>query len=183
MQLKGSRTEANLKAAFAGESEARNKYTYFASVARKEGYEQIAAIFEETAGNEKEHAKMWAKALGMISDTTANLEEAIKGENYEWTEMYREFAEVAREEGFEDLAVAFEEVGEVEEAHEKRYKALLARIQAERLSAETNRLSGTAATADMSMKELRRLKHVLLVNTQEHSFSPCVRTTDTTQPT
>ena len=129
MQLKGSRTEANLKAAFAGESEARNKYTYFASVARKEGYEQIAAIFEETAGNEKEHAKLWAKALGMISDTAANLEDAIKGENHEWTSMYEEFAKVAREEGFEDLAVAFEEVGEVEEAHEKRYKALLARIQ------------------------------------------------------
>lgn len=129
MQLKGSRTETNLKAAFAGESEARNKYTYFASVARREGYQQIAAIFEETADNEKEHAKLWAKALGMISDTAANLEEAIKGENYEWTSMYKEFAEVAREEGFEDLAVAFEEVGEVEEAHEKRYKALLARIQ------------------------------------------------------
>ncbi|NLS44871.1 MAG: rubrerythrin family protein [Firmicutes bacterium] len=128
MQLKGSKTEANLKTAFAGESEARNKYTYFASVARKEGYQQIAAIFEETAENEKEHAKLWAKALGMISDTPANLEEAIKGEHYEWTEMYEEFARVAREEGFEDLAISFQKVGEVEKAHEGRYKALLSRI-------------------------------------------------------
>ena len=129
MQLKGSKTEANLMAAFAGESQARNKYSYFASVARREGYEQIAAIFEETAGNEKEHAKLWAKALGMISDTAANLEDAIEGENYEWTSMYKEFAEVARAEGFKDIAVAFDEVGEVEEAHEKRYRTLLARIQ------------------------------------------------------
>ena len=129
MKLKGTRTEANLKVAFAGESEARNKYDYFASVARKEGYQQIAGIFEETAANEKEHAKLWARALGMISDTSANLEDAIKGEYYEWSEMYKEFAEVAHEEGFKDLAIAFEEVAEVEEAHEKRYKALLKGIQ------------------------------------------------------
>lgn len=128
MPLKGSKTEANLKAAFNGESQARNKYTFFASVARKEGYEQIAAIFEETANNEKEHAKLWAKALAMISDTAANLEEAANGENYEWTTMYREFAETAREEGFEELARAFEEVAGVEEAHEKRYRALLERV-------------------------------------------------------
>ena len=129
MELKGTRTEANLKAAFAGESEVRNKYTYFASVARKEGYEQIAAIFLETADNEKEHAKLWAAALGMISDTAANLEDAIKGENYEWSTMYKEFAEIAREEGFDDIGYAFEEVAEVEEEHEKRFKALLARLQ------------------------------------------------------
>ncbi len=129
MQLKGSRTEANLKAAFAGESQARNKYTYFASVARKEGYEQIAAIFEETAGNEMEHAKLWAKALGMISDTPANLEEAASGEHYEWTTMYREFADEAEREGFTDLAKAMREVAEVEEAHEKRYLALLNRLR------------------------------------------------------
>jgi len=123
--LKGSKTEENLKKAFAGESQARNKYTYFASVARREGYEQIAAIFEETADNEKEHAKMALKFLEGIGDTEKNLEEAIKGENYEWTTMYREFEEVAREEGFDEIAAFFKEVAEVEEAHEKRYRALL----------------------------------------------------------
>ncbi|MEW6227356.1 MAG: rubrerythrin [Bacillota bacterium] len=129
MQLKGSKTEANLKAAFAGESQARNKYTYFASVARKEGYEQIAGVFQETADNEKEHAKLWAKALGFISDTAANLEEAANGEHYEWTTMYREFAEVARSEGFNEIARIMQEVAEVEEAHEKRYRALLERLR------------------------------------------------------
>ncbi|ADL08554.1 rubrerythrin [Thermosediminibacter oceani] len=129
MNLKGTRTEKNLMEAFAGESQARNKYTYFASVAKKEGYDQIAAIFLETAENEKEHAKVWAKYLGLIGDTAKNLEEAASGENYEWTTMYKEFAKVAREEGFIEIAEHFERVAEVEAAHEARYRKLLARLQ------------------------------------------------------
>lgn len=128
MKLKGSQTEKNLMVAFSGESEARNKYTYFSSVARNEGFQQISAVFAETADNEKEHAKLWARALGLIGDTKKNLEDAAAGENYEWTEMYRQFAETARAEGFEEIAVQFEEVGEVEEAHEKRYRKLLERV-------------------------------------------------------
>lgn len=129
MELKGSKTEKNLLTAFAGESQARNKYTYFASVAKKEGYEQIAGIFLETAENEKEHAKVWAKLLGLIGDTAQNLEEAAQGENYEWTQMYREFAQTAREEGFEDIAKVMEEIAEVEAAHEERYRKLLERLK------------------------------------------------------
>ena len=127
MELKGSKTEQNLMTAFAGESQARNKYTYFASKARKDGYEQIAAIFEETANNEKEHAKIWFKLLngGEISDTIHNLEAAAEGENYEWTDMYKRMAAEAREEGFDALAAKFELVAEVEAAHEKRYNKLL----------------------------------------------------------
>lgn len=128
MELKGSQTEKNLYAAFAGESQARNKYTFFSSVARSQGYQQIAAIFEETANNEKEHAKMWAKKLGLIADTPKNLEEAAAGENYEWTSMYKGFAETAAKEGFEDLARLFTEVAEIEESHEQRYRKLLARV-------------------------------------------------------
>ena len=131
MELKGSKTEANLMAAFAGESQARNKYSYYASKAKKDGYEQIAAIFEETANNEKEHAKMWFKELhgGSIPDTLTNLKDAAEGENYEWTEMYKEFADVAREEGFEDIAALFEQVGEIEKHHEERYMTLVANIE------------------------------------------------------
>jgi rubrerythrin len=129
LELRGSKTEKNLLAAFAGESQARNKYTYFASVAKKEGYEQIAGIFMETAENEKEHAKMWAKFLGMIGDTQKNLEDAASGENYEWTTMYKEFAKTAREEGFDEIAGYFEKVAEVEAAHEARYRQLLARLK------------------------------------------------------
>ena len=130
MELKGSKTEKNLMAAFAGESQARNKYTYFASKAKKDGYEQIASIFEETANNEKEHAKIWFKLLngGDISDTKENLEAAASGENYEWTEMYKEFAETAKEEGFEKIAYLFEEVAKIEKEHEKRYMTLLGNI-------------------------------------------------------
>ncbi|WP_297717224.1 rubrerythrin [Intestinimonas sp.] len=124
MELKGSKTEANLWKAFAGESMARNKYTYFASTARKEGYEQIAAIFEETAGNEKEHAKLWFKALSGIGDTAANLLAAAEGEHEEWTEMYKEMAATAREEGFHALADAFDAVGKIEKSHEERYVKL-----------------------------------------------------------
>ncbi len=129
--LKGSRTEANLRTAFAGESEARNKYTYYASKAKKEGYEQIAALFQETADNEKEHAKMWFKLLhdGAIPDTITNLKDAAAGENYEWTDMYAAFAAEAREEGFHDIAVLFEGVARVEKEHEERYLKLLANIE------------------------------------------------------
>ena len=129
MELKGSKTEKNLQTAFAGESQARNKYTYFASVARKEGYEQIAAIFEETANNEKEHAKMWFKELGELKDTASNLKVAAEGENYEWTDMYETFAREAEEEGFKAIAFKFREVGKIEKAHEERYRALLNNVE------------------------------------------------------
>ena len=129
MELKGSKTEQNLLAAFAGESQARNKYTYFASVARKEGYEQIAAIFEETANNEKEHAKMWFKALGGVGTTAENLKAAAEGENYEWTDMYEGFAKTAEEEGFTRLAFQFRAVAKIEKAHEERYLALLNNVE------------------------------------------------------
>jgi len=131
MELKGSRTEQNLKTAFAGESEARNKYTYYASQAKKDGYEQIAEIFARTAENEKEHAKMWFKILhgGSVPKTLENLEDAAKGENYEWTSMYKEFAEVAREEGFDYIANKFEGVAKVEAEHEARYNALLENVK------------------------------------------------------
>ena len=129
MELKGSKTEQNLLEAFAGESMARNKYTYFASVAKKEGYQQIAAIFEETASNEKEHAKLWFKALGALGDTAQNLLSAAEGENYEWTDMYDRFAKEAEEEGFTALAAQFRKVGEVEKAHEERYRKLLSNVE------------------------------------------------------
>ena len=131
MELKGSKTEQNLMAAFAGESQARNKYTYFASKAKKEGYEQIAAIFTETADNEKEHAKIWFKLLegGSVKSTLENLKAAAAGENYEWTDMYAEFAKVAKEEGFDDIARLFEEVGKIEKEHEERYLKLLGNIE------------------------------------------------------
>ena len=133
MELNGSKTLENLKTAFAGESQARNKYTYFASKAKKEGYEQIAAIFEETAGNEKEHAKMWFKYIegGEIKDTISNLNQAADGENYEWTDMYDEFARVAEEEGFKEIAQKFKMVGEIEKHHEERFRKLLKNIDDE----------------------------------------------------
>ncbi len=130
MELKGSKTEANLQAAFAGESQARNKYTYYASKAKKDGYVQIANIFEETAANEKEHAKIWFKLLhgGAVPSTIENLKDAAEGENYEWTDMYAAFAKDAKEEGFDDIARLFEQVGEIEKEHEERYRKLLANI-------------------------------------------------------
>ena len=130
MDLKGTKTEKNLMEAFAGESQARNKYTYFASKAKKEGYEQIAAIFQETADNEKEHAKMWFKLLqgGEIKSTLENLEAAAEGENYEWTDMYAEFAKIAKEESFDHIAYLFEEVGKIEKEHEERYRKLISNI-------------------------------------------------------
>ena len=129
MDLKGSRTESNLWKAFAGESEARNKYTYFASKAKKDGFVQISKLFEETANNEKEHAKIWFKLLGGIGTTEENLLYAAEGENYEWTDMYAEFAKVAREEGFDDIAALFEGVAQIEKEHEERYRKLLANIE------------------------------------------------------
>ena len=136
MEFKGSKTEANLHTAFAGESEARNKYTYYAGIAKKEGYNQIASIFEETAGNEKEHAKIWFKILmsggiphASLPDTMANLKDAAAGEHYEWTDMYAGFAKEAREEGFSVIATAYERIAEVEKNHEKRYEKLINNLQ------------------------------------------------------
>ncbi len=130
-KLKGTQTEKNLMTAFAGESQARNKYSYYASQAKKDGYEQIAAIFEETANNEKEHAKMWFKLLhgGEVPSTEENLKDAANGENYEWTDMYKGFAETARQEGFNDVAFLFEAVAKIEAEHEKRYLKLLENVK------------------------------------------------------
>ena len=135
MELKGSKTEENLRAAFAGESQARNKYTYFSSQAKKDGFEQIAAIFEETAQNEKEHAKIWFKHLhgGSIPSTTENLIAAAAGEHEEWTEMYKEFAEVAKTEGFDELAALFEKVATIEKHHEERYLELLDNVNSDKV--------------------------------------------------
>lgn len=131
MDFNGSKTQANLQAAFAGESQARNKYTYYASKAKKEGYEQIAAIFTETANNEKEHAKLWFKLLNNkeIPTTAENLKDAAGGEHFEWVQMYKQFADQAKEEGFNDIAFLFEEVAKIEKEHEERYNALLASVE------------------------------------------------------
>ena len=133
MELKGSKTEQNLMTAFAGESQARNKYTYYASEARKAGYTVIADIFEETAGNEKEHAKLWFKILhgDKVPDTATNLLDAAEGENYEWTDMYAGFAKTAKEEGFDRIAYLFEAVGKIEKEHEERYRAILEKLNTE----------------------------------------------------
>ena len=140
MELKGSRTEANLMAAFAGESQARNKYSYYASKAKKDGYVQIANIFEETAANEKEHAKIWFKLLhdGGIPDTKINLADAAAGEHYEWTDMYATFAKEAKEEGFDHIAFLFEAVGKIEKEHEERYRKLLANIEGDIVFSKDN---------------------------------------------
>ena len=133
MNLKGTKTEQNLMTAFAGESQARNKYTYFASVAKKEGFQQIAAIFEATANNEIEHAKMWFKELGELGDTAANLKAAAEGENYEWTDMYDTFAKEAEEEGFKAIAARFRMVAAIEKSHEERYLALLNNVEMQKV--------------------------------------------------
>lgn len=140
MELKGSRTEANLMAAFAGESQARNKYTYYASKAKKDGYVQIAKIFEETANNEKEHAKIWFKLLhgGAIPETIPNLKDAAEGENYEWTDMYANFAKEAKQEGFMDIAFLFESVAKIEKEHEERYRKLLSNIEGDLVFSRDN---------------------------------------------
>ena len=137
MNLKGTKTEQNLWTAFAGESQARNKYTYFASVAKKEGYEQISALFLKTAENEKEHAKMWFKELGGIGSTAENLAAAADGENYEWTDMYAGFAKTAEEEGFPELAAKFRGVAAIEKHHEERYRALLKNVEMQEVFAKS----------------------------------------------
>jgi len=159
MELKGSKTEQNLMTAFAGESQARNKYTYFASKAKKEGYEQIAAIFQETADNEKEHAKMWFKLLngGEIGTTAENLNAAADGENYEWTDMYAEFAKIAKEEGFDHIAYLFEEVGKIEKEHEERYLKLLENVK-----------DGNVEIVDILLLEQKLQKFALYVAIQKH---------------
>ena len=154
MELKGSKTEQNLMTAFAGESQARNKYTSFASVAKKEGYEQIAAIFQQTADNEKEHAKLWFKALGGLGDTAANLLAAAEGENYEWTDMYATFAKEAEEEGFKALAFQFRAVAAIEKTHEERYRKLLANVEMQKVFEK----------AEMTMWECRNCGHLVMGN-------------------
>ena len=152
MELKGTKTEKNLWTAFAGESQARNKYTYFASVAKKEGYEQIAEIFTKTAENEKEHAKMWFKALGELGDTAQNLLHAAEGENYEWTDMYDGFAKTAEAEGFPELAARFRMVGEVERHHEERYRALLHNVET----------AAVFAKSEVKIWECRNCGHIVV---------------------
>ena len=152
MDLKGSKTEQNLMTAFAGESQARNKYTYFASVAKKEGYEQIAAIFQQTADNEKEHAKLWFKALGGLGDTAANLLAAAEGENYEWTDMYYTFAKEAEEEGFKALAFQFRAVADIEKSHEERYRKLLSNVE----------MKAVFEKAEEAMWECRNCGHLVM---------------------
>lgn len=152
MDLKGSRTEQNLMTAFAGESQARNKYSYFASVAKKEGFVQISAIFEQTANNEKEHAKMWFKALNGIGNTAENLKAAADGENYEWTDMYAEFAKVAEEEGFTELAEKFRGVAAIEKTHEERYRKLLDNVE----------MKAVFEKAEETMWECRNCGHLVI---------------------
>ena len=152
MNLKGTKTEQNLWAAFAGESQARNKYSYFASVAKKEGYEQISAIFQKTADNEKEHAKMWFKALGELGGTAKNLLAAAEGENYEWTDMYDTFAKEADEEGFTELAAKFRMVAAIEKTHEERYRALLHNVE----------MQAVFAKSEETMWECRNCGHLVM---------------------
>ena len=152
MELKGSKTEQNLMTAFAGESQARNKYTYFASVAKKEGYEQIAAIFLQTADNEKEHAKLWFKALGELGNTAENLLHAAEGENYEWTDMYATFAKEAEEEGFTKLAKQFKMVADIEKTHEERYRKLLSNVEMQKVFEK----------GEMTMWECRNCGHLVM---------------------
>ena len=165
MELKGSKTETNLMAAFAGESQARNKYTYYASKARKEGYVQIANLFEETAANEKEHAKMWFKLIHGIGTTEENLKDAAAGENYEWTDMYATFAKEAREEGFDHIAELFEGVAAIEKEHEERFWRTWKRVW---YSPKTATPSGNAATADTSTLEKKRRRYVRCARIRRH---------------
>ena len=157
----GTKTEKNLEAAFAGESQARNKYTYFASVAKKEGYEQISALFQKTADNEKEHAKLWFKELQGIGDTAANLAAAADGENYEWTDMYDGFAKTAEEEGFTDLARKFRLVAAIEKHHEERYRALLQNVETKAVFAKS----------EVKVWECRNCGHIV-VGTQAPAMCP-----------
>lgn len=177
MNLKGTKTEKNLQAAFAGESQARNKYTYYASQAKKEGFEQISAIFTETANNEKEHAKIWFKLLnGGIGNTVENLKDAAAGENYEWTDMYATFAKEAREEGFDHIAFLFEEVGKIEKEHEERYKQLCENIEAGKVFNREGKKLGSAATVVTSTlaKKLQKFAQYALI--QKHTLNSEHRT-------
>ena len=151
-ELKGTKTEQNLLAAFSGESQARNKYTYFASVAKKEGYEQISAIFTKTAENEKEHAKMWFKLLGELGNTAENLAAAAAGENYEWTDMYATFADEADAEGFTEIAAKFRAVAKIEKSHEERYRALLKNVE----------MQAVFAKSEETMWECRNCGHLVM---------------------
>lgn len=160
-RYEGTQTEKNLKAAFSGESEARNKYTYFASKAKKEGYEQIAAMFLKTADNEKEHAKMWFKELNGINDTAQNLVDAANGENYEWTDMYAGFAKTAEEEGFPELAAKFRGVAEIEKHHEERYRALLKNVEMQEVFKKS----------EVKVWECRNCGHII-VGTEAHEICP-----------
>ena len=159
----GTQTEKNLRAAFSGESEARNKYTFFASVAKKEGYEQISALFQKTADNEKEHAKMWFKELQGIGDTAQNLLHAAEGENYEWTDMYDGFAKTAEEEGFPELADKFRMVGEIEKHHEERYRALLHNVEAMEVFAKS----------EVKVWECRNCGHIVVCTAAPEVFPVC----------
>ena len=152
MNLKGTKTEQNLMTAFAGESQARNKYTYFASVAKKEGYEQISALFTKTAENEKEHAKMWFKLLNGIGNTAQNLASAAAGENYEWTDMYATFAKEAEEEGFTEIAAKFRAVAKIEKSHEERYRALLSNVEMQQVFEK----------GELTMWECRNCGHLVM---------------------
>ncbi len=154
MELKGSKTEKNLKEAFSGESQARNKYTYYASQAKKDGYVQISKFFEDTANNEKEHAKIWFKLLngGSVKSTVENLKDAMEGENFEWTEMYAQFAKEAREEGFMDIAFLFEKVALIEKDHEERYKKLLENIKTEKVFKKDDEIVWECANCGYSYK-------------------------------
>ncbi len=167
--LKGTKTEKNLWEAFAGESQARNKYTYFAGVAKKEGYEQIAGYFLKTADNEKEHAKLWFKALGELGNTEENLLAAAHGEHEEWTDMYERMAKEAEEEGFPELARKFRGVAKIEKAHEERYVALLNNLKKKKYSRKTTRRCGNAATADLSYSLKKRLRSAQCAIIQNHS--------------
>lgn len=172
MELKGSKTEKNLMDAFAGESQARNKYTYFASKAKKEGYEQIAAIFQETADNEKEHAKMWFKLLngGDIPSTEENLLAAAEGENFEWTDMYERMAEEAKEEGFDHIAFLFSEVAKIEKEHEERYRKLLANVKDGKVLRQEKLRFGNVEIADILLLEQKLQRFVLYVLIQKLSL-------------
>lgn len=154
MELKGSKTEKNLMEAFSGESQARNKYTYYASQAKKDGYVQISKLFEETANNEKEHAKIWFKLLhgGKLGATAENLKDAAEGENYEWTQMYAQFAREAREEGFNDIALLFENVAKIEKDHEERYKKLLENLNTQKVFEKENEIVWECANCGFSYR-------------------------------
>lgn len=177
-KYKGTKTEKNLLEAFAGESQARNKYTYFASRAKKDGYEQISALFLKTADNEKEHAKMWFKELNGIGDTAQNLAAAADGENYEWTDMYEDFAKTAEEEGFVELAKRFRMVAAIEKAHEERYRALLRNVDAQEVFKKAKSKFGNVATAVISSSALPHPTFAPFARIRKHISKSAKKTID-----